>query len=78
MKLQIFQESAPEPEKTIILRLVPLSGDHVELQVVDKKGSVVPGGHILCILPHKPCILYTSISEDFGFALDEKGRLKFL
>ena len=77
MKLQIFQESAPGPEKTIILRLVPLS-DHVELQVVDKKGSVIPDGHILGIYPHKPCVLYRAISEDFGFALDEKGRLKFL
>ncbi len=77
MRLEIYDDTDPEPESVVRLRLVTsLLTKSVAVVAVDAAGSVVDGGHILRITEDGEIRRYPSVGSDLGFRRDDCGRVK--
>ncbi len=75
MKLEIWNDDTPEPEKVVRLRLVS-SDCAIALVAVDASGNMTPGGNILQITDDGEIHRYPSVGSDLGFSLDDFRRVK--
>ena len=76
MKYKIWHEEEPVEEKPLMLRLLREKDGSIKLAVVDSSGDRRRGGYLISFCPdgsvHRP----HSVNTDFGFELDDNGRLK--
>ncbi len=75
MKLEIYNDTTPEPETVVRLRLVKTCRD-IMLVAVDEDGKRLDGGNILRIDAYGAIVRCRNISSSFGFDIDENGRVK--
>ncbi len=75
MKLEIYNDTTPETEKVVRLRLV-MEGSDAVLTVVDEDGDRITCSNILSLGPDGKINRRSAVSSSFGFALDECGRVK--
>jgi len=73
MELEIYDEEQ-EQEKVCRVKLIQY-GDEIALCAVDKFGNRKNGGSLFTLLPDGTAYRNSSIDEDLGFKLDEKGRI---
>ncbi len=77
MKLEIYDDTTPETEKVVTLRLQRFCGDGpIWLSAVDERGVTVGGGNILRIKPDGSIKRCRGVEPDIGFDLDVQGRVK--
>ncbi len=75
MKLEIYNDTTTEPEKVVRLKLVDL-GHMIAVHVVDMDGETEVAGRILSFQSDGTIARTASVGSNFGFALDECGRVK--
>ncbi len=78
MKIRLFEEPVPVPEKEIILRLLRIK-DEIVVTVVHEDGVPVSCGQLVAFssnmrLDRRSCI--GSIDNTLGLPLDRSGRLR--
>ncbi len=76
MRLEIYDDAAPEPESVVRLRLVSTAGV-ISVHAVDANGETKPAGRILVFRGDGTISRTESVGEDLGFQLDESRRVKF-
>ncbi len=75
MNFEIYEENKPEEKGPVRLRLQRRTGG-VAVVVVDKKGEVEKNGTLLQLTDNGKISRITGVDEDYGFQLDEQGRIK--
>ncbi len=75
MRLQIWNDATPEPERVVRLRLVSGVNRTIEVVAVDAYGHMAPGGVILRISEDGEIYRYPCVDSDLGFTLDLVGRV---
>ena len=74
MKLEVYE--LEKADNVVRLRLCPnYETGGVTLRVVDKDGKRKSCGNLLTFRPSGKVIFEPSVSTEFGFLLDQKGRL---
>ncbi|KKN03338.1 hypothetical protein LCGC14_1108800 [marine sediment metagenome] len=83
MKVRIFDETVPVPEKEIILRLIPsrcsigsVMVDEIAVAVVDEEGNRVRCGQLVAFTPDMKLIRRHCVNGELGLPLDSTGRLQ--
>ncbi len=77
MKLEIYNDTTPETEKVVTLRLQRLCrDDSILLSVVDERGKALPRGNILRFGPDGRITRCRGLYPDIGFDLDVQGSVK--
>ncbi len=78
MRLEIYDDTTPETEKVVTLRLQRYCGDGpIWLSAVDERGGTIPFGHILRFNPDGSMTRCRGLNPDIGFDLDVQGSVKF-
>ncbi len=77
MKLEIYDDTTPEPESVVRLHLVK-HGSSIAVHAVDANGETEPAGRILLFHSDGTISRTGSMNSDLGFQLDESGRVKFI
>ena len=75
MKLEIYNDTTPEPEKVVTLRLRKVCGD-IMLVSVGKDGERLEAGNILRIDADGAIVRCLNVDSSLGFDLDDEGRVK--
>ncbi len=75
MKLEIYNDTSPEPEKVVRLRLVR-EGSDIMLVAVDEDGKPLGSGSILQLGSDGKIFRRSCVSSFFGFDIDNCGRVK--
>ncbi len=77
MRLEIYDDTTPEPVTVVTLRLQRFCGDGpIWLSAVDERGKALPRGNILRFGPDGSMTRFRGLNPAFGFDLDAQGRLK--
>ncbi len=77
MRLEIYDDTTPEPVTVVTLRLQRYCGDGpIWLIAVDERGVMVRGGNIRRIKSDGSIYRCRGVEPAFGFDLDAQGRLK--
>ena len=74
MKLRIFGEKPASEER--FLMLDDRGDGDIAVVVVDILGIAIEQGHLLAIKSNGRIKLYSDVSKDLGFELDNEGKLK--
>jgi len=75
MKLEIYDEKIPAKEP-VRLKLQQYDSDLIELVVVNERGTIVGGGHLMGFCSDGTVQLYPSVSPKLGFQLNLTGQIK--
>ena len=81
MKVRIYEESMPVPEKEIILRMFKQldsghgRGNEIVIAVVDENGDQVLSGQLIAFGSNMKLIRRELVSEKLGLPTNAKGRL---
>lgn len=73
MKLKIFGEV--ELEDTVYVKLRPMD-DGVVLCAVNRLGDEIQRGWLLTLTAQGTVVLHPSVSQEFGFQLDDEERIE--
>ncbi len=76
MKLEIYDDTTPELEKIVRLRLVRGGPGIIKLVVVSDDGERLPCGTILSLVAGGRIHREVRVDPDCGFELDGEGRVK--
>lgn len=82
MKVSIFDESVPIPEKEVTLRLIKQCStigerkEEVAVMIVDGKGAPIHRGILIAFGPDMRLIRKFNVNDGLGFSLDQCGRLE--
>ncbi len=80
MKVRIFDEPVPVPEKEIILRLIRqhnpgVNEDEIVVAIVGEDGNTVFAGQLVAFSPNMKLDKRKCINKDLGLPLGGSGRL---
>ncbi len=77
MRLEIYNDTTPETEKVLRLRLHrDYEGSPIWLTAVDERGKALSRGHILRFNPDGRIQRCFGVEPAFGFDLDAQDRVK--
>ncbi len=77
MKLEIYNDTTPETEKVLRLRLHrDYEGGPIWLTAVNERGATIPRGHILRLTTDGSIKRCFGVNPAIGFDLDAQGRVK--
>jgi len=74
MKLRIFGEKQASEER--FLMLDDRGDGSIALAVADENGIVIEQGYLLAIKSNGRIKLYSDVSKDLGFELNNEGRIE--
>jgi len=75
MRVKVYNEIKPEPQKTLNLRLVEKDNGNVALHAVDDDGDTLLAGRLLLITTEGRLELIGCVNTDLGLDLDSEERL---
>ncbi len=81
MKVRLFDETIPVPEKEIILRMfrkynVSTKRNEIIVGIVNKEGDSVFCGQLIAFTSDMRLIRRCCVTEEFGLLLNEDGQLR--
>ncbi len=77
MKLEIFNDTTPEPETVVTLRLQrDYEGGPIWLTAVNERGATIPQGHILRLTTYGSIKRCFGVNPAIGFDLDAQKRVE--
>ncbi len=76
MKLEIYDDTTPEPEQVVRLRLMRGIKGSVTVVAVSDDGERLPRSTILSLAPGGRITLAVRVNTDFGFDLNSEGCVK--
>lgn len=74
MKVRLFDEAVPVPEKELILRLMRIDGDIV-VAIVNETGHMVSCGRLVSFSPKMELTRNECVNRSYGIPLNEEGAV---
>ena len=76
MKLQVYEPTTTKKEVIVRLKL-GADGNDVTVIAVDEDGDRVDAGTLLTFKSNGTILRMHYVSDELGFAVDDKGRIEF-